>query len=287
MSLAADPRIQAAFLAACTAELTALKPGNVHRYADGHGMTVADFQGSATAAAPHIASTGSGVGERILAATQASWTAVGCNTNLGIVLLCAPLAKSAEQVFSKGEHLDLAAFTIATRRVVENLTVADAALAYRAIALANPGGLGSAASQDVRSVPTVTLRQAMEMAADHDRIAYQYATYYNDMFAHALPTLRNELAKSRSQEEATSRLFLSMLAGWTDSHLVRKFGDSVAQSVSFEAQTFSARAESESWPALFEQLMAWDRRLKVQGFNPGTTADLTVATLFAHILMGD
>jgi triphosphoribosyl-dephospho-CoA synthase len=78
-----------------------------------------------------------------------------------------------------------------------------------------------------------------------------------------------------------------MLAGWTDSHLVRKFGDSVAQSVSFEAQTFSARAESESWPALFEQLMAWDRRLKVQGFNPGTTADLTVATLFAHILMGD
>jgi triphosphoribosyl-dephospho-CoA synthase len=90
--LATEPRIEAAFQAACEAELAALKPGNVHRFAPGHGMTMADFQRSAAAAAPCIARRGCSAGERILSATEASWKAVGCNTNLGIVLLCAPLA---------------------------------------------------------------------------------------------------------------------------------------------------------------------------------------------------
>jgi triphosphoribosyl-dephospho-CoA synthase len=287
MSLAADSRIQEAFLAACTAELAALKPGNVHRFGDGHGMTVADFQASAAAAAPCIARTASSVGERILAATEASWAAVGCNTNLGIVLLCAPLALAAEKTFRNAEHLDLQAFTNATRGVVASLTVADAALAYRAIALANPGGLGSAAMQDVRSAPTVTLREAMQLAAGQDRIAFQYANQYNGIFDFALPALRTALSNGRNRDEATTALYLAMLGRWTDSHLLRKFGDSVAQSVSFEAQMFSALTASQPWPTLFDQLLAWDRRLKAQGFNPGTTADMTVATLFAQALMAD
>ncbi|MBX6323666.1 MAG: triphosphoribosyl-dephospho-CoA synthase, partial [Rhodospirillaceae bacterium] len=32
-------RIAAAYVAACLAELRALKPGNVHAFADGHRMT--------------------------------------------------------------------------------------------------------------------------------------------------------------------------------------------------------------------------------------------------------
>ena len=37
---------------ACMAELTALKPGNVHLFADGHGMLVQDFIKSAEVSAP-------------------------------------------------------------------------------------------------------------------------------------------------------------------------------------------------------------------------------------------
>ena len=47
-----------AFIAACRAELEALKPGNVHVHGEGHGMTVGDFEASAAAAAPHIAARG-------------------------------------------------------------------------------------------------------------------------------------------------------------------------------------------------------------------------------------
>jgi triphosphoribosyl-dephospho-CoA synthase len=37
---------------------------------------------------------------------------------------------------------------------------------------------------------------------------------------------------------------------------------------------------------LLADLLAWDRSLKQRALNPGTSADLTVATLFAHRLRG-
>ena len=43
-------RVADAFRDACLAELRALKPGNVHDYAEGHGMTLAQFETSATMA---------------------------------------------------------------------------------------------------------------------------------------------------------------------------------------------------------------------------------------------
>ncbi len=89
--------IEAAFREACAAELAALKPGNVHRHAAGHGMTMDDFVRSADAAARPLCRTGATLGERILDAVAATRAAVGQNTNLGIVLLCAPLAMAAER----------------------------------------------------------------------------------------------------------------------------------------------------------------------------------------------
>ncbi len=82
---------------ACLTELRALKPGNVHRFGDGHAMTVADFEASAEAIAAVFAQPGLTVGARILQSVLATQAAVGCNTNLGIVLLCAPLAEAAQE----------------------------------------------------------------------------------------------------------------------------------------------------------------------------------------------
>ncbi len=88
--------IAEAFIAACRDEIEAPKPGNVHVFADGHGMSVRDFLMSAEAAAPGLSTPSSPVGARILAAVEATFAAVGMNTNLGIILLCAPLAAAAE-----------------------------------------------------------------------------------------------------------------------------------------------------------------------------------------------
>ena len=272
----------AAFRAACAAELDALKPGNVHRHADGHGMTVAQFEASAEAAAPEIARSGAPVGARVLAAVEATWAAVGCNTNLGIVLLCAPLARAAE---AAGPGRDAVALAEATRAELDALTVDDAELAYRAIVRANPGGLGRADRADVHAPPGITLRAAMMLAADHDRIAFQYAHAYADVFEHALPALRRELMQGAAPESATTAVYLDLLARQPDSHVLRKFGDNVAHSVTTAAQTLQTRhAGRYAGAAAQAALIDWDTQLKSQGINPGTTADLTVATWFAYLL---
>jgi triphosphoribosyl-dephospho-CoA synthase len=142
--------IAEAFIAACRAELSSLKPGNVHDFAGGHGMDTEMFVASAKASAPFIAKPGLSVGARIEAAVTASVAAAGCNTNLGIILLCAPLACAAQE----GEgplrvHIDT---------VLDHLTVADAQAVYRAINSARPAGLGTARAHDMAEVPTVWRR---------------------------------------------------------------------------------------------------------------------------------
>ena len=91
-----EDRVAAAYIEACLAELDAPKPGNVHRFAPGHRMEVEDFVRSAEASAAPIAARGARVGIRVRAAVDATLEAVGQNTNLGIILLCAPLAAAAE-----------------------------------------------------------------------------------------------------------------------------------------------------------------------------------------------
>ena len=149
--------VAAAFHGACMAELDALKPGNVHRHADDHATDIADFEKSAAAAAPVIAAEGLTVGERIEAAVEATRGVVSHNTNLGIILLAAPLAQAA--LVSGGTGLRQA-----LTQVLASLTVEDARAAYRAIRRAEPGGLGTTPEHDVTSDPDVTLLEAMRAA---------------------------------------------------------------------------------------------------------------------------
>jgi triphosphoribosyl-dephospho-CoA synthase len=271
-------RIAAAFVAACRDELEAPKPGNVHLFAAGHRMTADDFMRSAEAAASLLAASGARVGERILRAVEATQAAVGQNTNLGIVLLCAPLAAAAENTAK--------ALRDALDDVLEGLDVEDAALAFRAIVLAAPAGLGSAAEHDVRAPATVTLRAAMAAAADRDRIAYQFSHRFSDIFDRGLPEY--EVAPRRWAEPkwATLAVYLAFLADIPDTHIARKFSAESATTLQREAAKYRQRLQSTDAPnALLGELMAWDAALKARGINPGASADLTVATLFARRLL--
>jgi triphosphoribosyl-dephospho-CoA synthase len=281
--MADESAAASAFIDACEDELAALKPGNVHQFADGHGMTVADFQASARAAAPGLSRRNARIGRRILDATTATQAACGCNTNLGIILLCAPLAAAADLLASRAEAVTPDALAAATRELLADLDIDDAALAYRAIALANPGGLGRLEHEDVHEQPHVTLLEAMTLAAGRDRIATEYAQGYREIFDFALPLLRHRLVHD-VLTQATSLLFLALLARTVDSHLLRKFGDTTAQTVTRVAAEFLQRFEREDHSELRNELLLWDQALKERGWNPGTCADLTVATLFAHRL---
>jgi len=282
MTTALNPKqISAAFLAACRAELDALKPGNVHRHSAGHGMEVAHFERAAEAAADPIADPSLSVGKRILRATEASVAATGLNTNLGIVLLCAPLAKAANET----------TFGIGLRRRLDMILAAldeqDAFDAFAAIRIANPAGLGQVDEGDIRDNPErLTLIKAMYLAAERDRIANAYVTAYSDIFDFALPVFQDARRLSTDSNLAVTTLHMSLLAEFPDTHIIRKYGEAVAAEVRQEARTLKAQclpvASAKCIPALIE----FDAKMKTKGLNPGTTADFVVATLFVAGLIG-
>jgi triphosphoribosyl-dephospho-CoA synthase len=269
--------IAEAFKAACRDEIAAPKPGNVHAISPGHRMTAADFVLSADAAAVPLSTAGAAVGRRILDAVEATLAAVGMNTNLGIILLCAPLAAAAE----RGSG-DLRAVLAA---VLEGLSREDANLAFQAIVRASPGGLGRAARHDVSEPATVTLREAMAEAADRDRIARQYVTAFEDIFAFGLPLLDAAVQRGSNPAWCTLMLYLGFLSAFPDTHIVRKHGVSTAEEVRLRAREYARRiGTGRDCEMLRAEIMEWDAELKQRGINPGTSADLTVATIFARRL---
>lgn len=310
--------VRLAFLEASFKELVSLKPGNVHIHAPGHGMQVGQFEASAKAAAPFLADPSLGVGGRVRQAVEASFEAAGCNTNLGILLLCAPLAKAAESPSprergeGRGEgpklagNLDLAPdpsplpvngrgegtpsnpcrqdLRSRLSRVLKSLTVRDADEVYKAIARANPGGLGSVKEQDVRLRPSVTLLEAMALASARDRIALAYVQDYEDVFVTGLPALEAARQGAASSELAVTTLHMTYLAAFEDSHIARKHGDEAAVRVRRQAQALARFWKPFAKADSLRPLLDFDADLKERGLNPGTTADFVVATLFAETL---
>jgi triphosphoribosyl-dephospho-CoA synthase len=241
-------------------------------------MTIADFVASAEAAAPSIGRNGLSVGKRIRLAVEATQRAVGQNTNLGIVLLAAPLASAA--LNQKNGDLPTR-----LRRVLQDLSVNDARDAYHAIRTAAPGGLGEAPEHDVQSEPDVTLLEAMRAAEARDRIAWNYAHDFDDIFRLGLKWFAHAKQRWSDPAWAAARVYLGFLAHVPDTLIERKFGERIAASVREEARPIeSGLKETQSPETMIAPLTAFDRALKDRNLNPGTSADLTVATLFAASL---
>jgi triphosphoribosyl-dephospho-CoA synthase len=274
VSALAPEAVAAAYISACRAELQAVKPGNVHVHADGHRMTTRDFKASAEASAGPLAEAGARIGRRILDAVLATHARVATNTNLGIVLLCAPLAAAAQEPGDLWAELADA---------LARLDRQDAADAYEAIRIASPAGLGSVAAHDVRSSPGVDLRAAMQAAAGRDRIARAYATSFEDVAGLGLTSLAAARRAGLAPEWQTSAVYLAFLAEVPDTHVARKHGPGAAEEVRARAEQLRDGLDLSRAP--LDALLSFDRDLKGRGLNPGTSADFTVATLFADALI--
>ena len=272
--------IEAAYRAACRLEVRTLKPGNVHIFAAGHRMTVPDFDTSAEVSAPHISNSALPVGTRIRRAVEATFAAVAQNTNLGILLLCAPLAAAAER---SGP----ATLADKLKSVLAGLDHDDAREVYKAIATANPAGLGEDRSGDVRAEPPAhwTLLDAMRAAASRDIIANEYATDFTGVFSIAAD-FTARCAAGVAPEDVLSDHFLRQLASTPDTHIVRKHGPALARRVQSRAAEVLAEIENGglSAPLNRARLLRLDAELKSWGANPGSLADFMCASAFAGFL---
>jgi triphosphoribosyl-dephospho-CoA synthase len=261
---------------ACTLDVTIPKPGNVHRGADFADTTMDDFLVSAIAIGPVMERANQRpLGETILECLLATRFHTGRNTNLGIVLLLAPLAATPV--------LD----TDVVRFLLETTTADDCRNIYEAIRVARPGGLGEASEYDVQThrAPD-NIVTAMRAAADRDMVARQYTNGFAEVLEFVLPKIVEGLDRGLSFTDTVIEAFLATMHVFPDSLIARKCGLEVAGEAAARAgQITEYEAGSREWLTGLEDLDFW---LRADGNrrNPGTTADLIVAAIFAGFRLG-
>ncbi|MGL6096167.1 MAG: triphosphoribosyl-dephospho-CoA synthase [Fimbriiglobus sp.] len=261
---------------ACVWEATARKVGNVHPRAAFGDTEYLDFTFAAYFSSQVLcAAPLEPLGKVILGAVEFQQGQVRRNPNLGILLLLAPLATDR---CHRGSPKEL------TASKLRDTTVQDAKHVYEAIRLAAPGGLGDAPEQDVRAEPTVTLLEAMRLAADRDMVARQYANGFADVFDFGTPAFLAAFARFGCVEAAVIDCQLRWMAEFPDSLCGRKNGPIVAGIVrdrAAEVLQLGGLATPEGRAAR----VALDKHLRTDGnrLNPGTTADLVTACLFVDL----
>jgi len=261
---------------ACIWEVNARKAGNVYPGVSFRDVSAVDFLMSAAAVRTVMRSPScSTTGWLVKRAVEETRAVVGSNTNLGIVLLLAPLTNA----LSPPHPLRLA-----VSNELKELTVQDTQQVYEAIRIANPGGLGGAPEQDVRSEPTVTLLEAMKLAANRDMIARQYANDFADVFDFGVPAFTTAFAQFGCVEAAIIDSQLRWLAQYPDSLVARKKGPAVAEDVQKRAAAV-LELGGIATPEGRAAGVALDCYLRSDGntLNPGTTADLITACLFVAL----
>ncbi|MCQ8118961.1 triphosphoribosyl-dephospho-CoA synthase [Methylomonas rosea] len=267
------------YIQACETELQAFKPGNVSVYSAADDMTVDDFRVSARVSSEPITDPQYSLGEKIYYAVKATREAVACNTNLGIILLCAPLLQVVASL-NTGENL-----RDGLRLLLEKTTREDADWVFKAVTLAAPAGLGESAQHDVQKPADVSLTEAMVFAADKDRIALQYATIFKDVFDFGVLRYNRAFVLSGDCAWAALAVFAAMLAQYPDSHIERKYGERYSEWIKAEMHKLDRAMQTACEPKeLLPVLYDMDKAFKAQRINPGTTADITVATVLVVLL---
>jgi triphosphoribosyl-dephospho-CoA synthase len=263
---------------ACVWEATAAKPGNVHRGADFEDLNYLDLVTSALAIGPRIdAAPNERLGRTLLECVEATRGAVATNTNLGTLLLMVPLAMVPRAVSLKA----------GIGRILDGLDAEDCRLAYEAIRAAKPGGMSQVSEADLAGDPPTSLVEAMRLAAERDLVARQYANGFAEVLDVVLPSLARGLERPWALQDVILHTFLELLRDYPDSLIARKCGIPTAQ----RASTMAAAALEGGSPGeeAYDQLVGdLDFWLRCDGHrrNPGTTADLLAAGLFAALREG-
>jgi triphosphoribosyl-dephospho-CoA synthase len=221
-----------------------------------------------------------------------------------MVLLLAPLATAAARLLERALDAsrerssgtpwtravgacDLAALRGELEDVLGATTVDDARDVFAAIRLAAPGGLGRVAAEDVAGEPTVTLIEAMRLAADRDAVASEYASTYDVTFRRGVPALRAARRGGLPWDDAVVETFLTLLAASPDTHIARRAGAARAAVVSRQAADTLRAGGVRTGPGR-QAIRELDVALRDPGHlgNAGATADLTAASLLVVLLSG-
>lgn len=292
-------------------EVSADKPGNVNFTTGFEGTRKEHFLASAVAAGPSFQEAATrgiqiaqnkrqvskaGLGELIKQGVKdvMEWQRGG-NTILGTLMLFAPVAVAAGMTpTGDGFCMDFSILRRNINTVIQASTAIDSVHLYEAIDVAMPSGLNQAPDLSVSDPASkqrlinenVTLYQVFEIAKDYDDICSEWIRNYPITFHLAYPYLTEQLKKV-DENTAVINTFLKILSEHPDTFIARKAGLEKAQEVSAEAKRVlelggAATFEGKAALAEFDQSL----RSAKNHYNPGTTADITAATLALCTLNG-
>jgi triphosphoribosyl-dephospho-CoA synthase len=283
------------------------KPGNIHRLNDFPETSYEHFLAGGVAlgtAMGNIAKRASQaenvseikIGQGILDAVKAvdEWQSGG-NTHLGVILLNAPLSAGAGLWIKTGSN-KISKLREYTRKAVKAATPEDSILIYEAIDKSmSKENLGSTEKLDVKNDDSkkqilgenITPLEVFRLCSERDQICREWITGFDTVFELGYPYLRDRLQEGYSIKEATVDTFLSILSEHNDSLIKRKKGNEAARKVSIEAKKVLDAGGIRSDEGN-KRLWELDKELNKQNgaLNPGTTADLTAASLFVLLLSG-
>jgi len=287
------------------------KPGNVHRTRDFPDTRFEHFLAGGVALGPamrkialrgHDAFSGSldwdkiGVGSHILnAVTDSMEWQRGGNVNLGVVLLLAPISAAAGATLHDSAKIDVVNLRKNLEKVVRSAASCDTVDIYKAInAAMSPRTLGTTGELDVTDegssekiiAEDISPHEVFEKCAERDMICREWITGFQITFELGYPTLKSSL-KTGTVNSAVIDTFLHILSSYPDSLITRKSGAEKASKVSERALEVldAGGASTDEGTRL---LWALDDELHgAEGdLNPGTTADLTAASIFVSLLEG-
>ena len=265
----------------CDTEIKSLKPGNVHKYSEGHGMNLKDFLKSSLIISKCLTKNNLDLGKKILISVNEIQNKIKKNTNLGIILMLSPIATIVQEegVISKEELLKKIKSLIKKQNIKNSIPI------FKAISLTSPGGLGFSKKYDVNELPNTNLYKAMEFAKKKDLIARQYCNGFEDIYKIGIPAYKKFYNKWGKVDWALTGVYLTFLKKFNDSHIVRNKGNKIATSIKKEAKKYYFFLKrNKNLTKIKKKLLIFDKKLKSKRINPGTIADLTVATLLFEIV---
>ena len=268
--------LQNAYLFACRKDIELIKPGNVNIKSPHSDTNAEDYLESSLLSSKELFKPDYSLGERILNSIKITRSKIKTNTNLGIILLCAPIIHACI-------YFNNLTMREGIKKTLSSSTVKDTQDLCMAINISAPGGLGTREIYDTASKPTVNILEIMNHSASYDRISYQYSHDYSDIFDFIIPRLVFLNKKHNSLDISLSVMFMEILAKIPDSHISRKYGNKIAKKTSNNASDLLKILDREYSPDyLADRLNNLDYEYKKKGINPGTTADLLVASLMIY-----
>lgn len=277
------------------------KPGNVHRTYDFENMSYEDFLVSSVCIRSHLEHVSYKaskyypnllnnikLGENILGTVEDTNRLVNTNTNLGISLLFMPIAASCASM----KNIDSIDYLPNTLDILMRNTEVDDAIAFvKAIVLSKAGGMDNKPSKfDVNNSNTideliennVNLYDLLVLSSKYDKLSYELTNKLPVISKIGYPTFIS-LESEYSINDTVLETYLKILSTTEDTLISKKYGEEAAKDVSKRAKNILDDTSTAS-KERFEALNDFDKYLHKKKYNPGTTADLTAASIFVGLI---